>query len=44
MERDPASRTINFFGWLMVVVFTASAALVCWTLHKLWLLAVALLG
>lgn len=44
MARDPAQRLINWFGCLMLAVFVASAALVCWTLHKLWQLAAALLA
>lgn len=43
-ERDPAQRLINWFGILMLIVFTASAFLVGWTCWRLWLLVAALLG
>lgn len=44
MARDPAQGVIRWFAWLMVAVFCASAAVVCWMLWRLWLLVHAIVG
>lgn len=44
MARDPASRLISWFGWLMVAAFGASAGISFFTIRALWRLVRALVG